>query len=55
MRLFLADKNDERPQNDNGDMKKVEIKLPDYLVNHILQDCHIIEWILRLSCIPHDR
>ncbi|KAM7533992.1 hypothetical protein Aperf_G00000118263 [Anoplocephala perfoliata] len=49
------DKNDERAQNGNADTKKEEVKLPDYLVSHILQDCHVIEWILRLSCIPHNR
>ncbi|VDL58296.1 unnamed protein product [Hymenolepis diminuta] len=29
--------------------------MPDYLVNHLLHECHIIEWVLRLSCIPQDR
>lgn len=48
-------KNGEDAQNDKEEPKNEVVKLPDYLVNHLLHECHIIEWVLRLSCIPQDR
>ncbi|VDN97057.1 unnamed protein product [Rodentolepis nana] len=38
-----------------GEAEKEVSELPDYLVNHILHESHIIEWILRLSCIPQEQ
>ncbi|VDM33694.1 unnamed protein product [Hydatigera taeniaeformis] len=43
------------PKDTEGEVNRGKSQLPDYLVRHLLDDCHIIEWILRLSCIPTDR
>nr|CDS21261.1 serine:threonine protein phosphatase 6 [Echinococcus granulosus] len=41
--------------NPESGENRAEVQLPDYLVRHLLDDCHIVEWILRLSCIPGGR
>ncbi|KAL5106942.1 Serine/threonine-protein phosphatase 6 regulatory subunit 3 [Taenia crassiceps] len=46
---------DTPPKGAECGVNRMEGQLPDYLVRHLLDDCHIIEWILRLSCIPGDR
>nr|CDS25837.2 serine:threonine protein phosphatase 6 [Hymenolepis microstoma] len=46
-------KNDE--DADSREAEKEVAELPDYLVNHLLHESHIIEWILRLSCIPQEQ
>ncbi|VDD82867.1 unnamed protein product [Mesocestoides corti] len=45
---------DKTPEEANKQGSEEVPRERNIFVQHLLEDCHVIDWILRLSCIPND-
>uniref|UniRef100_A0A5K3FFM3 Serine/threonine-protein phosphatase 6 regulatory subunit 3 n=1 Tax=Mesocestoides corti TaxID=53468 RepID=A0A5K3FFM3_MESCO len=46
---------DKTPEEANKQGSEEVPRERNIFVQHLLEDCHVIDWILRLSCIPNDK